>query len=440
VSNFDLVLRLFLQLTVILLACRIVGILGRYVGQTQVVSEMVTGVILGPSLLGYLLPSVQTWLFPAQLTVAVGGATAVIPHPSMSILYAFSQIGLVLYMFLIGLDFDAGLLRGRLRSAGTVSLAGIATPFALGAAAAYWLLNESDFFSPGIIPWNAAMFMGASMSITAFPMLARIIYENGISGTSMGTMALAAGSLDDVIAWCLLAVVLAVFNATPSTAVLAIGGGLMFGLGMVYLGRPALQVLERWTDRDDGVTMTTLLTMLLVVMASAWFTDYIGVYAVFGAFIAGTVMPRGRFRAEVRLRMEHLTTGLFLPRFFVYSGLNTRIGLVNTPWLWMLTAVIIALAVLGKGVACTLAARFSGEPWRESLAIGTLMNARGLMELIILNIGLQAGVIRPTLFTIMVLMAVVTTLMASPLFRFVYGRANEARRQLGAAGAMLATE
>ena len=150
-SNFDLVLRLFLQLTVILLACRIVGILGRYVGQTQVVSEMVTGVILGPSLLGYLFPSVQTWLFPAQLTVAVGSATSVIPHPSMSILYAFSQIGLVLYMFLIGLDFDAGLLRGRLRSAGTVSLAGIATPFALGAAVAYWLLNESDFFSPGIL-------------------------------------------------------------------------------------------------------------------------------------------------------------------------------------------------------------------------------------------------------------------------------------------------
>ncbi len=214
----------------------------------------------------------------------------------------------------------------------------------------------------------------------------------------------------------------------------------MFGLGMVYLGRPALLVLERWTDRDDGVTMTTLLTMLLVVMASAWFTDYIGVYAVFGAFIAGTVMPRGSFRADVRLRMEHLTTVLFLPLFFVYSGLNTRIGLVNTPWLWMLTAVIIALAVLGKGVACTLAARFSGEPWRESLAIGTLMNARGLMELIILNIGLQAGVIRPTLFTIMVLMAVVTTLMASPLFRFVYGRANEARQQFGAASAMLATE
>lgn len=421
-SNFDLVLKLFLQVTVILAACRIIGVLGRYVGQTQVVSEMIAGVLLGPSLLGQLAPSIQTWLFPQQATITVGAASTTIAHPSMSILYAISQIGLVLYMFLVGLEFNGALIKGRLRSAGMVSLAGIAAPFALGALAGLAFIGESDFFRPGIVPWHAALFTGACMSITAFPMLARIIYEKGISGTRMGTMALAAGSLDDAIAWCLLAVVLASFNSEPSIAVLAVGGGVLYGIGMVFVGRPALAFLSRWTERDNGITMTTLLTVLLVLMASAWFTDFIGIYAVFGAFIAGTVMPRGRFAFEVRGHMEYLTTTLLLPLFFVYSGLNTRMSLVNTPRLVVLTGVVIALAVVGKGLACTLAARYSGEPWRESLTIGTLMNARGLMELIILNIGLQAGVIRPTLFTIMVLMAVVTTLMASPLFEYLYGR------------------
>ena len=439
-SNFDLVLRLFLQIAVILLACRLMGVLGRYLGQTQVVSEMITGVVLGPSLLGLFLPELQQWLFPITATIKVGAETATITHPSMSIIYAISQVGLVLYMFLIGLEFNADLLKGRMHSAGIVSLAGIATPFMLGALATIWIVHEPGFFKPGIVLWNAAMYMGASMSITAFPMLARIIFEKGISGTSMGTMALAAGSLDDAIAWCLLAVVLAAFNSNPSIAVLAIGGGVLFVVFMATIGRRLLQVLARWTERDNGVSMTTMLTMLVILMASAWFTDYIGIYAVFGAFIAGTAMPRGRFAHEVRSHMEYLTTTLLLPLFFVYSGLNTRIGLVNTPKLWLITAVIVVLAVAGKGLACMLAARWAGEPWREAATIGVLMNARGLMELIILNIGLQAGVIGPTLFTIMVLMAVITTLMASPLFEWLYGRHLPTRAYGGVMDAGLATE
>ena len=439
-SNFDLVLRLFLQIAVILLACRVIGVLGRYLGQTQVVSEMITGVVLGPSLLGLFLPSVQQWLFPITATIKVGAETATITHPSMSIIYAISQVGLVLYMFLIGLEFNADLLKGRMHSAGVVSLAGIAAPFALGAIATTWIVDEPGFFKAGIAPWSAAMYMGASMSITAFPMLARIIFEKGISGTSMGTMALAAGSLDDAIAWCLLAVVLAAFNSNPSIALLAIGGGVTFVVLMTTLGRRVLQVLARWTEQENGVSMTTMLTTMVILMSCAWFTDYIGIYAVFGAFIAGTAMPRGRFAHEVRSHMEYLTTTLLLPLFFVYSGLNTRIGLVNTPYLWMLTAVIVVLAVSGKGVACMLAARWAGEPWREAATIGVLMNARGLMELIILNIGLQAGVIGPTLFTIMVLMAVITTLMASPLFEWLYGRYLPTRTFSGVMDAGLATE
>jgi K+:H+ antiporter len=421
-SNFDLVLKLFLQITVILAACRIVGILGRYLGQTQVVSEMIAGVVLGPSLLGYLAPALQNWLFPQQAVITVGSSTATMTHPSMSIIYALSQLGLVLYMFLIGLEFNANLLKGRLRSAGLVSLAGIVVPFAFGAMLSIGFVEQADFFKPGISGWNAAVFMGASMSITAFPMLARIIYEKGISGTRMGTMALAAGSLDDAIAWCLLAVVLASFNSAPSIAILAIGGGLLYGLGMVFIGRRFFEFFTRWTLRDDGVTTYTLLTLLLILMGSAWITDALGIYAVFGAFIAGASMPRGRFAAEVRRHLEFLTTTLFLPLFFVFSGLNTRIGLVNTPRLWMATGLVVVLAIAGKGLACMFAARAGGEPWREAATIGTLMNARGLMELIILNIGLQAGVIRPTLFTIMVLMAVITTLMTSPLFHWLYGR------------------
>jgi len=421
-SNVDLVLRLFLQIAVILVACRVVGALGERIGQAQVVSEMVTGVLLGPSLAGYVAPAAQQWLFPLQATITVGGNTATIAHPSMAILLALSQVGLVLYMCLVGLEFNAGLLRGGLGRAGLISFAGILVPFTLGAVASGRLAAQPGFFTPGVAPWLAAMFMGASMSITAFPMLARIIFEKGMTGTRIGTLALAAGSIDDAVAWCLLAVVLAAFHGSPSLAVLAVAGAGVFAVGIVTVGRTLLARLARWTDAHDGISPSTMLTTLVVIMGSAWFTDVIGIYAVFGAFLAGTAMPRGRFAAEMRGKIEPLTTALLLPLFFVYSGLNTRIMLVNTPRLWLVTGLVVLLAVVGKGLACTLAARWAGEPWHEAATIGTLMNARGLMELIILNVGLQAGIIGPTLFTIMVLMAIITTLMASPLFELIYGR------------------
>ncbi|MEQ1910535.1 MAG: cation:proton antiporter [Vicinamibacterales bacterium] len=435
-STVDVVPKLFLQIAVILIVCRMVGVLGRYLGQTQAVCDMVAGIALGPSLLGVLSSPFQEWLFP-QHAVASGGSVA---HPSMSILYGLSQLGLVLYMFLVGLDFNTSLFRGRLRSVGLVSLAGIAVPFALGAGAALALVNERALFPAGIGSWHAALFIGASMSITAFPMLARILHEKGVSGTRVGTMALAAGSLDDVIAWCLLAITLATLRAEPSIAIVAIVGGVAYTLGMLGIGRPLFRVFARWTDRDNGLTSITLLTVLVVLMLSAAFTEAIGIHAVFGAFIAGTALPRGRFAAEMRGHTEQLITTLLLPLFFVYSGLNTRLALVNTPWLWEVTALVIILAVAGKGIACTAAARLAGEGWRESAAIGTLMNARGLVELIMLNIGLQAGVIQPTLFTIMVMMAVVTTLMASPLFNLFYGRTLDNHAASTPLRAVLATK
>ena len=418
----DTLPRLFLQLVVILGACRLLGALGRRLGQTQAVGEMVAGIVLGPSVLGALAPVFQTWLFPQLLRVEAGTSAVSVPHPSMAILFALSQLGLVLYMFLVGLDLQLDQLAGRMRSVSMVSVAGIAVPFVLGAGVALLFIGEPLFFPAGIRPLHAVLFTGAAMSITAFPMLARIIQEQGMAGTRVGTLALAAGSVNDIVAWCLLAMLLASLNARPAIALLAIAGGALFALFMFVVVRPALRVLSRWTERDHEVSATTLLSVLLVVVASAAVTDGLGLHAVGGAFVAGLVMPRGRLAVDVRRQMENLTTTLLLPLFFVYSGLNTSILLVNTPWLWMVTALIVGCAVAGKAGACSLAARAAGEAWREALAIGSLMNARGLMELIILNIGLQAGVIKPTLFTIMVLMAVLTTLMASPLFRLVYGR------------------
>ena len=420
-SNFDLGILLFLQLTVILLFCRLVGWLGRkFLGQTQVVMEMVAGVLLGPSLFGALAPQLQSALFPRKLAVAVeGGASVLVGHPSMSILYALAQIGLVLYMFVIGLEFNPDYLRGRVHRATLVSGAGILAPFALGGLLAWDLLGRGDLFAKEATLFNAVLFMGASMSITAFPMLARILYERGISATPLGTLTLAAGSIDDAIAWCLLALVLATFKGDPMSATVTIGGGLVYGVVMMTLGRKLLRRFDDHFEKSGKITPNAYTLVISVLMLCAFVTDKIGIYAVFGAFICGAAMPRGRFLEVVRERTELLTTSLFLPMFFTFSGLNTRIGLVNTSELWLITGAVIVVAIVGKGVACTLAAKFHGESWRHATTVGVLMNARGLMELILLNIGLEAGVITPTLFTILTLMAVVTTLMASPLYNWI---------------------
>ncbi|MHC0063814.1 cation:proton antiporter [Nostoc sp. UIC 10890] len=417
-SNFDLVIQLFLQLTVILVTCRIVTILGRrYLGQTDVVCEMIAGVMLGPSLLGLFAPDFQQWLFPKLPIITALGDK--IPNPSMSILYAISQIGLAIYMFLIGLEFNTKLLKHHIKSASLLSAAGIITPFILGAIASFWFYHNGNFFQPKVTPWSAALYLGASMTITAFPMLARILYERGLAQTRFGTLALGAASVDDAVAWCLLAIVLASVKNSLSIAILAIGGGICYVLFAIFVGQPLLRAFTRMTKRDAGVNRQTLTLMLIILMFCAWFTDVTGIYAIFGAFVLGAVTPRGEFAQQIRQYTEFITTSFLLPIFFVFSGLNTQIGLVNTPTLWGITFLIIAIAILGKGIACMLAAKLAGENWRESATIGALMNARGLMELIILNIGLEQGIITPTLFTIMVIMAVITTLMASPLVAFL---------------------
>ena len=407
-SNTELAVLFFLQLAVILVVCRLVGFLAKKVGQPQVVGEMIAGVLMGPSLFGLLLPHLQHQVFPSGVP--------------MSILYASSQVGLVLYMFLIGVEFDTNLIRRRLRSAVSVSLAGILTPLVLGSLLAFLLINQPNLFGHRIALGEAMLFLGAAIAITAFPMLARIIFERGLSGTSLGTLALAAGSTDDAFSWCLLALVLAIFKQNIAIALFAVVGGFLYAVITLTAGKSLLRFLGTMAERKGGITGPMLAIVLLLVMFCAWLTDTLGIYAIFGGFILGIAMPRGLFAKHLRNILEPIVTNFMLPLFFVYSGLNTSLALVNTWLLWGIAALILLAAVGGKGIACWLAALLNKEPNREAMAIGSLMNARGLMELILLNIGLQQGIITQTLFTMLVLMAIVTTLMASPLFELVYGR------------------
>ncbi|MGH8655236.1 MAG: cation:proton antiporter [Gammaproteobacteria bacterium] len=408
-SNFEISVLFFLQLALILGTCRAVGWIARWFGQPQVVAEMIAGIVMGPSLFGLLWPDAQTWLFPPETRV---------------VLYVFAQVGLALFMFLVGLEFDTDLIRRRLRSAASVSLAGILVPFALGCALGAALIRLTGFFADGVSLWEGAFFLGASMSITAFPVLARIIHERGLAGTSLGTLTLAAGAINDAAAWCVLALVLASFQQNATIAILAIGGGVLYAVGLLTVGKGLLGRLDAMAEREQGVNGRLLTLVLILVLLGSWFTDRIGIYAVFGAFIMGVAMPRGRFARNLQRLLDPLVSNLLVPCFFVYSGLNTSIGLLDSPVLWGIALLVLLAACLGKGVACWAAARLSGELPREAMAIGALMNARGLMELIILNIGLEHALITPTLFTIMVLMAIITTLMASPIFEWVYWRAR----------------
>ena len=325
-------------------------------------------------------------------------------------------------MFLVGVEFDIELLHSRVRSAAAVSIAGMVAPFVLGAALAVPLLKVPGLFSEQARLFEAMLFLGASMCITAFPMLARIIYERGLTGTSLGALALVSGAINDAAAWGILAVVLASFGGGAMVAVKAIGGGIAYGVFVLTSGRKLLARLGTATERAGKVTPTLLAVTLMLLMLGFWITDSIGIHAVFGGFILGVAMPRGLFARELQRQLQPFALAFLLPMFFTFSGLNTRLDMVNNAHLLLIALVIIAAACMGKGVACWAAARLNGEDNRTALAVGTLMNSRGLMELIIINIGLQKGVIQPALFSIMVLMAVVTTLMASPMFEWVYGR------------------
>lgn len=411
-NAFELSVRFFLQIAAVLVVCRIVSTIAVRFGQPPVVGEMIAGVLLGPSLFGYFLPAQQQALFPAA---------------SRPILFSGAQVGLVLYMFTVGLDFRLDLLRSRLRSAFAISVSGIVAPFLLGCGLAWVLLHRSGFFAENVTAIQAVPYMGAAMAITAFPMLARIIFERGLSGTTVGALALAAGAVDDAAAWGVLALVVASFAGDPWIAVQAVAGSAIFVALLFTVGKKLLAVIARHAERGDAAERVSMGWVMVLLMIAAWFTDTIRLYAVFGAFFLGAAMPRGKFSARLLELIEPLTSSLLLPLFFIYSGLNTRFDLVNDPSLWLMTLAVLAAAVVGKTGACYLAARACGEDHRESMGVGALMNARGLMELIILNIGLEKKIITPTLFSIMVFMAIVTTLMATPMFNRFYRESDGTR-------------
>jgi Kef-type K+ transport system membrane component KefB len=413
-NNLQLVLHFFIQLVVILVFCRLVGAVAARLGQPQVVAEMLAGVLLGPSLFGLYWPQAQSWLFPWDSTQQT--------RDTQSYLFPASQLGLALYMFSIGLEFRIDIVRRTLKSAVAVSIAGIVVPLLFGAALAWLFFHYTHLFPAKTSLIGAMLFLGASMCITAMPVLARIIQFKKLTGTGIGTVALGAGAINDAIAWCLLAVVLASMDNNWSHALTNIAGGLAYVAFTLLVIRPLLARAASWLAKEGALTEAGLATALALMVLGAWFTDLVGLHAVFGAFIMGAVIPRDLIAKQLIERVQPLTVALLLPLFFTYSGLNTKIALLNTGFLWLMCGAVLVASTLGKGVACWLAARATGIPNREAMGIGTLMNARGLMELIIINIGLQRGIISEGLFATLVIMAVVTTVMASPVFDWVVGR------------------
>jgi len=411
---------IFLQMFVILAACRTCGwVVRRFLHQPQVIGEMIAGVILGPSLLGSLAPDVQQLLFPPE---------------SKPLLYAVAQIGIALYMFLVGIEFRSEDFKSHAKGAVAIAVSGTVVPFLVAMVATPWLI-DTGLFTAGVSTFNATLFLGAAIAITAFPVLARIIHDRGLDGTIIATQALSAAAIGDAVAWCVVAVVLASLGAGSGIVVLAVAGGLVFAAVLILLAPKVLAPLGRLAEAQheagQPLSPTVLAIALMLCMLSAFVSDFIGLHAVFGAFLMGTAMPRGVIAQRTRALLEPFTLVFLLPVFFAYSGLNTRLTMVNTPSLLFIAAAILGASIFAKFVACWAAALAAGQGNARALGLGALMNARGLTELIIINIGLQAGVIGATLFSMLVLMAIVTTLMASPLFELVYGRAARARGEIG---------
>ena len=393
--------RLLIQLVVVIVAARILGALARRLGQPSVIGEMAAGIALGPSLLGALLPAAHTWLFPSS---------------SLGVLHLLSQVGVILFMFVVGLDFNMQHVRHRAHSAVVVSNVSILLPFLLGVVAAIGLYAG---YAPAGISFRAfALFMGIAMSITAFPVLARILGERRMLDTPIGSMALTCAAVADVIAWTLLAFVVAVVSPAGSMAAVAVTVLMTaaFALLMLFVVRPLMAPLFRHGAGDAAFSKERLAVVMAVLFASALATETIGVHALFGAFLAGAMLPAGpEVRAGLHDRLEAFSAVLLLPLFFAFTGLRTEISLISSGPALLTCLLVVALATAGKLGGSAIAARLTGLDWNSAFILGALMNTRGLMELIALNVGYDLGVISREMFTILVVMALVTTCMTGPL-------------------------
>jgi Kef-type K+ transport system membrane component KefB len=390
---------LVLQIVVIVFFARLMGILATRLGQPTVIGEILAGIILGPSLLGMFQPEAAQFLFPPD---------------SLGNLQALSQLGLILFMFIIGMELDVTLLRRQAQAAVIISHASILFPYFLGVLLAYYLYRD---YAPANISFLAfGLFMGIAMSITAFPVLARIVQERGMTKSAIGAMVITCAAADDVTAWCLLAAVIAIVKAgTATNALFVIGLSAAYVSFMIYVARPFLVKLADVYASKESFNKTVIAFIFLLLLTSAFLAEVIGIHALFGAFLAGAIIPPNlRFKEILAEKIEDVSMVLLLPLFFVFTGLRTQIGLLNTGQLWLVCGLIAVVAVVGKFVGSAVAARIVGQTWKDSLVIGALMNTRGLMELVVLNIGFDLGVLSPEIFAMMVLMAIGTTMMTGP--------------------------
>ena len=395
---------LLIQVLVIIVAAKSFGSIFRRIHQPPVMGEMVAGIALGPSLLGWMWPQASAFLFPA---------------PSFTTLSVFAQVGVVLFMFVVGVELDLQHLKQRASSAIMVSHASIVVPFLLGAALTLPLYSSFAPANTSFTPF--ALFMGIAMSITAFPVLARILKDRKLTKSPLGIQALACASIDDVSAWCILALVIAIVKASGYSQVLiTVGLTLLFILVMLLLIKPRIEALVERRIATSKNSTITLSGIVAFALACAWFTETIGIHALFGGFLAGVVMPSStgvqRFLKE---RIEGFSAAALLPLFFVFTGLRTQITLLNDLNSWLICLAIIAVAIVGKLIGSMLMARWTRMSWHDSFAIGVLMNTRGLIELVVLNIGYDLGILSGRVFAMMVIMALATTFMTAPLLSLV---------------------
>jgi Kef-type K+ transport system membrane component KefB len=395
---------LLAQIITIIIVARFFGWVFRKIGQPSVIGEIIAGIVLGPSLLGFYFPEFSLTLFPVA---------------SLGNLQFLSQIGLILFMYVIGMELDLKVLQNRAKDAIVISHASIVIPFALGIGLAYFVYFK--FAPEGVAFLPFALFMGISMSITAFPVLARIVQERGIHKTKLGAIVITCAAADDITAWCILAAVIAIVKAgTFVSSLYIIGMAIVYVLAMLFVVKPFLKKIGELYATKNSLNKPVVAIFFLTLIISSYTTEIIGIHALFGAFMTGVIMPDiTKFRNLFIEKVEDVSVILLLPLFFVFTGLRTQIGLLNDPYLWKVTGFIILVAVVGKFLGSALAAKFVGQSWRDSLTIGALMNTRGLMELIVLNIGLDLKVLTPEVFTMMVIMALVTTFMTGPTLNII---------------------
>ena len=394
-----ILLHVLLALVVVLVVARILGAMFRGLNQPQVMGEVIAGILLGPSFLGWLAPGV---------------ASQILPLNTAPYLAVIAQVGVVLYMFLVGLDLDTGLLQKRTQAALAISHASIVAPFLLGAVSALWLYPR---YATGAFSFTTfALFIGVAMSITAFPVLARILTDRGMQKTRLGVLALACAAIDDVTAWCLLAFAIGVAHAQTGRLLFILITTVGFIFFVLLIAKRGALWLVRRQIAKGRTTQDMFAVVCAALLLSALVTERIGVHALFGAFLLGTVIPHNSVLArDIRARCEDLVVVLLLPVFFAFTGMRTQIGLVHGTRDWTACILIVGVASLGKFGGSFLAARWTGLDWREAASLGVLMNTRGLMELIVLNVGLDLGVLSPVLFTMFVFMAVITTLVTTPI-------------------------